>query len=150
MNIARAPLRVLYVNSNLARPATAPGLWGWQVLMALRTAGADVRCLPAIPDLAAPAGNRSGRWSRIGKHAAAVLPTRIVAWLLECYLMGRGLANSLRTAAYVWREPLATAVPQARPALTAYGETIDRWRARLEERLAPLRPGGQTALAPRS
>ena len=48
---------------------------------------------------------------------------------------------ALALAAYLSRDPIAEQVPQARPALTAYGDTIDRWRAALEERLAPFRRG---------
>jgi predicted Zn finger-like uncharacterized protein len=49
-------------------------------------------------------------------------------------------------AAYVWRAPIAAEVPQAEAALTAYGDAIDRWRARLEERLGQFRreaPGNE-------
>jgi predicted Zn finger-like uncharacterized protein len=51
-----------------------------------------------------------------------------------------GLAlGAVALAIYVYRERIAAEVPQARPALAAYGETIDRWRAGIEERLGQLR-----------
>ena len=58
---------------------------------------------------------------------------------------GRGLLLALvlavlALAAYLYREPIAARVPQAAPALGAYGETIDRWRAEIEERLGQFRP----------
>jgi predicted Zn finger-like uncharacterized protein len=79
--------------------------------------------------------------------AAAPRPRSRVAHGLVLALFLAALA----LATYAWREAIAAQVPQARPALTAYARTIDGWRARLEERLAPLRPGaapgpeGQTA-----
>lgn len=57
---------------------------------------------------------------------------------------GRGLLlglviAGLALAAYVYRAPLAARAPAAAPALAAYGDTVDEWRARLEAQFAPFR-----------
>ena len=46
--------------------------------------------------------------------------------------------------AYLYRDVLAARVPSARPALQAYGETVDRLRDHLEERLGQFRRGKGT------
>jgi predicted Zn finger-like uncharacterized protein len=48
---------------------------------------------------------------------------------------------ALALTAYLYRQPIAARVPEAAPALAAYGEAIDRWRAGVEGHLGRFRPG---------
>ena len=60
---------------------------------------------------------------------------------------GRGLLLvlalfALALGAYRFRADLAAEVPAAAPALQAYGAWVDGLREDVEQRVAPLRPGG--------
>ncbi len=62
---------------------------------------------------------------------------------------GRGLLLALALClialgAYVYRDAIVARVPAAQPALSAYAETVDQLRERLEQHLAPFRPDAGT------
>lgn len=97
-------MRILYVNPNLIKLQSAPGIWGRQVLKELRAAGAQVSSFPVTP-----AGNsqsvskkRVDRWYR--KILRENSPKAWVALLLEVLLMARGVTRTVRASFWIWRK----------------------------------------------
>ena len=90
--------------------------------------------------LTAPARPQPSSRLDLGEPAAPPTPappppeSRFARGLLLALVLA-----ALALAAYVWRDPIASRVPQARVALTAYGETIDGWRERVEEQFDRFR-----------
>jgi predicted Zn finger-like uncharacterized protein len=92
--------------------------------------------------LTAPARTQPSSRLDLGEPAAPPAPappapeSRFARGLLLALVLA-----ALALAAYVWRDPIASRVPQARAALTVYGETIDGWRDRIEEQIGRFRGG---------
>jgi glycosyltransferase involved in cell wall biosynthesis len=97
-------LRILYVNSNLARLHTAPGIWGCQVLDALRAAGANITTSPDVRTDGAIRPDAGTRGWGLRGLLEQTLPRRLTMLLREGYLLTRGLLNSARTALRCWRQ----------------------------------------------
>jgi predicted Zn finger-like uncharacterized protein len=91
------------------------------------------------PAVARPAPVSAPRLDLGEPAAASAAPSRPRRSRFARGLLAALVLAAAAAAAYVWRAPIAAELPQAAPALAAYGDAVDRWRAELEERLAPLR-----------
>ena len=97
-------MHVLYVNPNLMKRRSAPGIWGRQVVTEMRAGGAEVSTFPAPPDTGPADGPNEGGvgWHRafLRKHASRDW----VARLFEYFLIARGLARTARASLSIWHQ----------------------------------------------
>ncbi len=84
--------------------------------------------------LSAPPRPQPASRLELGEPAApaAELPPPSRSRFARGFLLALLLA-ALALAAYLYRAPIAAQVPQAAPALTAYGEAVDHWRGEIEK-----------------
>ncbi len=97
-------MHILYLNLNLLKPRSAPGLWGRQVVKEMRAGGAEVSSFPAGPETGAPRDpeNRGVGWYRsfLWKHSSRDW----VARLFEYLLVARGIARTIGSSVSIWRQ----------------------------------------------
>lgn len=97
-------MHILYVNPNLMKRRSAPGVWGRQVVTEMRAGGAGVNTFPAAPDTRPADGPNEGGvgWHRefLRKHSSRVW----VARLFEYFLVVRGIARTVRASLSIWHQ----------------------------------------------
>ena len=97
-------MHILYLNPNLMKLHSALGIWGRQVLKEMRAAGAEVSSFPVGSDTGASRGSKNGgvSWyqSFLWRHSSRDWLAR----LFEYFLVARGIARTIRSSLWMWRQ----------------------------------------------
>jgi len=115
-------MRIYYINHRLTQYHSAAGLWGRQVLFGLRRSGAAVSSYPAIggPTCATAVTGPEGRPKGVGRYRSLLMShysRRWMAWLLEVWMMGRGVANTIAGSLWaLWHRRIETDIVLGRQA----------------------------------
>ncbi len=94
-------MRLLYINADLARPRSLPGLRGARLVEDLRALGAEVVTYPQIAD--AGAGGAVAPEGGLKRLLKTRLPQRWSLLLLDRWLALKGTGRTLSGAANLWR-----------------------------------------------